>query len=82
MRDIMADEYGEIAFGALRAGADRAYGRAEVSFNSAGFDEMDEVRGSGCAKLLDDGSLEMEFNSQYGDDVLLKAARATSSAAC
>ena len=48
----------------------------------AGFDEMDEVRGSGSAELLDDGSLEIEFERHHGDEAVLKAVRATSSAAC
>jgi hypothetical protein len=47
-----------------------------------GFDEMDEVRGSGSAEVLDDGSLEIEFDYQHGDAAILKAKRATSSAAC
>jgi hypothetical protein len=43
---------------------------------------MDEVRGSGSAELLDNGSLEIEFDYQHGDDAVLIAVRATSSAAC
>jgi hypothetical protein len=47
---IGADGHGEIAFGALQAGLDLAYGRSDVSFTWAGFDEMDEVSGSGSAE--------------------------------
>ena len=47
-----------------------------------GFDEMDEVRGSGSADLLEDGSLEVEIERPHGDAAMLKAERTTSSAAC
>ena len=80
--DIRADGHGEIAFGALQAGLDLAYGRSDISFDWAGFDEMDEVRGSGSAELLEDGSLEIEFDYQHGDEAILKAERVTTSAAC
>jgi hypothetical protein len=82
MLDIRADGHGEIAFGALQAGLDLAYGRSDVSFAWEGSDEMDEVRGSASAELLEDGSLEIEFDYQHGDAATLKAERATSSAAC
>jgi hypothetical protein len=45
---------------------------------STGFDEMDEVRGSGSAELLEDGSLHIELDRHHGDE----AERETSSAAC
>ena len=80
--DIRADGHGEIAFGVLQASLNLAYGRSDVSFDWAGFDEMDEVRGSGSAEILPDGSLEIEFDYQNGDEAMLKAERATSSAAC
>jgi hypothetical protein len=41
-----------------------------------------EVSGSGSAELLEDGSLEIEFEYRHGDELILKAERATSSAAC
>ena len=82
MLDIRPDGRGEIAFGALQAGLDLAYGRSDVSFDWEGFDEMDEARGSGSAELLDDGSLEIEFEYHRGDDATLKAVPDTSSAAC
>jgi hypothetical protein len=62
MRVISADGHGEIALGALQAGLGLAYGRADVSFTFLGSDEMDEVRGSGSAELLEDGTLEIEFD--------------------
>ena len=79
---IRADGHGEIAFGAVQAGLDLEYSRSAVFFTWAGFDEMDEVAGSGSAELQDDGSLEIEFAYHLGDEAVLKAARASSSTAC
>jgi hypothetical protein len=81
MLDIRADGHGEIAFGALEASLDLAYGHSDIAFDWEGCDEMDEVSGSGSAELLEDGSLEIEFEFQ-GDDLTLKAVRDTSSAPC
>ncbi len=67
--------HGEIAFGALQAGLDLEYARTAVFFEWEGFDEMDEVRGSGSAELQDDGRLEIEFNFRNGDDAVLKAVK-------
>lgn len=80
--DIGADGHGEIAFGALQASLDFAYGHDDVAFDWEGDDDMHEVRGSGSAELLEDGSLEIEFEYHRGDDAILKAVRDTSSAAC
>jgi hypothetical protein len=66
MMIIEADGHGEIAFGAMQAG----------------FEEMDEVTGSGSAELLDDGSIEIDFAYHLGDEAVLKAVRATSSTPC
>jgi hypothetical protein len=79
---LQDDGHGEIVFGAMEAGLDLEYGRSIVFFTWTGLDEMDEVSGSGSAELLDDGSLEIEFVYHLGDVAVLKAARATSSAAC
>lgn len=79
---IRANGHGEIAFGAMQAGLDLEYSRSMVFFTWAGFDEMDEVGGSGSAELQDDGSLEIEFAYHLGDEAVLKAVRATSSTAC
>jgi hypothetical protein len=79
---IRADGHGEIAFGAMQAGLDLEYSRSAVFFTWAGFDEMDEVTGSGSAELQDDGSLEIEFAYHLGDEAVLKAVRASSSTAC
>ena len=73
---------GESAFGALQAGLDLEYSQTMVFFTWFGFDEMDEVSGSGSAELLEDGTLEIEFAYHLGDDAVLKAERQTSSTAC
>jgi hypothetical protein len=82
MMTIGADGHGEIAFGAMRASLDLEYSRSVIFFTWAGFDEMDEVTGSGSAELLDDGSIEIEFAYHLGDEAVLKGQRATSSTAC
>lgn len=79
---IQDDGHGTIAFGAMQASLDLEYGRSIVFFTWAGFDEMDEVSGSGSAELLENGSLEIEFAYHLGDEAVLTAKRATSSAAC
>ena len=79
---IRADGRGEIAFGAMQAGLDLEYGRSVVFFTWQGFDEMDEVTGSGSAEMLDDGSIEIEFAYHLGDEAVLRAKRDTSSTAC
>ncbi|MET4702132.1 hypothetical protein ABIE65_005184 [Constrictibacter sp. MBR-5] len=46
---IEPNGHGEIAFGAMQAGLDLEYAPSMVFFTWAGFDEMDEVTGSGVA---------------------------------
>lgn len=82
MMIIRANGHGEIAFGALQASLDLEYARSDLCFTSVGFDEMDEVRGSGSAELLQDGALEIEFDYDHGDAAILRAERAASSTAC
>ena len=48
---IGADGHGEIAYGAMQASLELEYSRSMVFFTWAGFDEMDEVSGSGAAEL-------------------------------
>src|SRR5690606_23813916 len=79
---IQDDGQGTITFGAMQASLDLEYGRSIVFFTWAGSDEMDEVSGSGSAELLENGSLEIEFAYHLGDEAVLIAQRATSSAAC
>jgi hypothetical protein len=69
------DGRGEIAFGALQAGLDLEYARSLVFFTWAGFEEMDEVTGSGSAELNDDGTISVEFAYHLGDEAELKARR-------
>jgi hypothetical protein len=73
---IHGEGHGEIAFGAMHASLDLEYSPSTVFFTWAGFDEMDEVSGSGSAELLDDGSIEIEFAYHLGDEARLKARRA------
>ncbi len=79
---VRADGQGAIAFGALQASLDVDYGPDEVGFTWAGFDEMDEVSGSGSAELQADGSLQIEFEYHNGDEALLRAIRDPSSTPC
>jgi hypothetical protein len=70
-----ADGHGEFAFGCIQASMDLEYARTIVFFRWAGFDEGDEVAGSGSAELNDDGTLEIELSFDNGDDALLTARR-------
>jgi hypothetical protein len=79
---IGAGGHGEIAYGAMQASLELEYSRSTVFFTWAGFDEMDEVTGSGSAKLNDDGTIEIAFAYHLGDDAVLKAKRMISSTAC
>ncbi len=79
MMTIAAHGRGEITFGAMQGGLELEYARSTVVFTWAGFEEMDEVSGSGSAKLQDDGSLEIAFAYHLGDEAILKAVRAPSS---
>jgi len=66
---------GEFAFGGVNATMDLEYPRRIVFFNWTGFDEGDEVSGSGSAELGDDGTVEIELSFHNGDDAVLKARR-------
>jgi hypothetical protein len=74
--------HGELAFGAMNASLDLSYSRTMVFFTFEGFDEGDEVNGSGSAELLNDGTLEIEISFHLGDDAILRAERDRSSTAC
>ncbi len=69
------DGRGEFAFGAVNGGLDCTYGQRTIFFTWAGFDEMDEVNGSGSAELGDDGTLSLEIGFHLGDEAELKARR-------
>jgi hypothetical protein len=71
----------EIAFGALEAGLEVEYARDSIGFRWAGSDEGDEVQGEGTAELLDDGTIEIGFVYNNGDEAVLKAKRHPSSTA-
>ena len=63
---------GEIAFGALEAGLEVEYARDSIGFHWAGCEEGDEVDGEGTAELLDDGTIEIEFEYRNGDEASSK----------
>ena len=69
---IGSDGHGEIAYGAMQAGLELEYSRSTVFFTWAGFDEMDEVTGTGSAELNDDGTIEIAFAYHLGDEAVLK----------
>jgi hypothetical protein len=79
---VQANGHGEIAFGAMQAGLDVDYGPDEIGFTWGGFEEMNEVSGSGSAELQAGGSLKIEFEHHLGDEAVLKAVRDPSSTAC
>jgi hypothetical protein len=66
---------GEFAFGAVHGDMELEYAASIIFFTWAGFDEMDDVSGSGSAELDDDGTLEIELSFHLGDDATLKACR-------
>jgi hypothetical protein len=70
------DGRGEFAFGVVNATMELEYARSFVFFTWVGFDEGDEVTGSGSAELDDDGTVEIELSFDDGDDAVLKARRA------
>ena len=70
------DGRGEFAFGAMNATMELEYARRIVFFTWAGFDEGDEMTGSGSAELDNDGTVEIELSFDDGDDAVLKAQRA------
>ena len=70
-----ANGHGEFAFGCIEAGLDLEYARTTVFFRWAGFDEGDEVTGSGAAELADDETLEIDLSFDNGDDAILTARR-------
>jgi hypothetical protein len=72
---IGGDGRAAFAFGALNATADLEYGRSIVFFRSAGFDEGDQISGSGSAEIGEDGMLEFALSFDNGDDAILVGRR-------
>jgi hypothetical protein len=70
------DGRGEFAFGALDATMELEYARRTVFFTWTGFDEGDEISGTGSADLSEDGTIEIELSFHNGDDAVLKACQA------
>jgi hypothetical protein len=52
------------------------YAHRTVFFKWSGFDEGDEINGTGSADLNNDGTIEIELSFHDGDDAVLKARRA------
>ena len=63
-------------------GLEVEYARDSIGFHWVGCEEGDEVEGEGTAELLDEGTIEIEFAYQNGDEAVLKAKRDPSSTAC
>ena len=72
---------GKITFGAMEASLEVEYARNSIGFRWYGSDEGDQVEGEGSAEFLDDGTIEIEFSYDNGDEAILKAKRETSSTA-
>lgn len=70
---IGADNCGEINFGALQATLDLSYSYSLVVFSWHGDDDLHEASGDGSAELLDDGTLEITFAYDSGDEAILIA---------
>jgi hypothetical protein len=70
-----ADGRGAFAFGAVHGDMELEFAPSAIFFTWQGFDEMDDVTGSGSAKLDDDGGLEIKLSFHLGDDAVLKARR-------
>jgi acylphosphatase len=66
----------------MQASLEVGYANDSIDFRWYGSDEGDHVEGEGTAELLEDGTIEIEFSYDNGDEAVLKAKRETSSTAC
>jgi hypothetical protein len=82
MLDIRADGRGEMALGALQASLDLAYGCSDVSFDWEGSDDMHGGQRLGIRRTPRRRLARDRVEYRHGDELILKAERATSSAAC
>jgi hypothetical protein len=57
------DGWAEFAFSAVNATAELEYGPSIVSFRCSGFDEGDEISGSGSLALQRDGSNKIDYHA-------------------
>ena len=73
---------GELVFGVVNVSLDLEYSQTVVFLTFEGFDEGDEVSGSGSAELQEDGTLEIEIAFHLGDEAVLTAKREGSSTPC
>jgi hypothetical protein len=65
--------HGELIFGVVDVGLSLKYSPTMIAFTFEGDAEGDEVNGSGWADILEDGTLEIEFNFLNGDEAMFKA---------
>jgi hypothetical protein len=72
---ISDDGRAEFAFGCVHATAELEYSRTAIFFRWHGFDEGDEISGSGSAELQDDGTVEVQLSFDNGDDATLITRR-------
>ncbi len=73
---ISRDGWAELAFGALTPGGEIEYSRTTVLFRWNGFDEANEISGEASFEFDDDGTIEIQFSFDSGDDANLTAHRA------
>ena len=73
--EIGGDGQAAFAFGALQAGGELEYSHTIVFFRWTGFDEQDEISGTGSADLQHDGTIEIELSFDNGDNVTLIGSR-------
>jgi hypothetical protein len=66
---------GEFKFGCVACGIDCGFSADDAEFTFQGHDEMEEVSGSGWAKLNDDGTLSGEISFHLGDESTFKARK-------
>jgi hypothetical protein len=78
---IKANGTGEISFGAMTVSPYVAYCHDDIGFEWGGCEEGDQVEGEGDAEIRKNRSLVVNFAYRNGDEAVLVAERASSSAA-
>ena len=67
---------GDFQFGLVSGNIDGKFKKNRLDFSFEAVDEMDEVNGRGWVELIDDDTIEGEFNFHQGDDSTFTAKRA------
>lgn len=70
-----ADGTGQFQYICVNGAMDVGYSPNGADFDWQGFDEMDEVSGSGDADLAEDGTLTLKISRVMGDEDTFKALR-------